>query len=350
MTRRPPWKALSAFALILAAATARAGEPTSPSLIQVPAWATERMEEKHCSQNALPDASGSWKFQAAEQDGKPCLCIQAGPDNQATCEELTFRTEGVGYVRLKADAGQVHVRGAGVEAHADRVTRTGKAGAKLEMMGKVRLKYERNGQRVEMEAENAVVDLAAGRLQIGPPGEGDGAVDTSSRTASPAVAESAERQSSILAKLFSGVEARTVRLRVTQACPPIAGINRKQVAASLTPALQHAIEVKTPLKVVEKNADLEMSVNLTGFEKVILNYHNLYEQREVEVKLLAEATVRDLRSAERLQREGQSRAASTRLQSVAHFRPELGESISTALTRAADRLASQAAALLERDW
>jgi hypothetical protein len=158
MNRVYRWATLLAFALVFAA-TARSGE-TPPPAVSCP-------------------AAVSWKFQAAEQDGKPCLCIQAGLDNQATCEEMTFRVESVGRINLKAAAGQVQVQGAGVEARADRVTRTGKAGTTLELLGKVRLKYECKGQHAEMKAERVVVDLAAGRLEIGPSGEGTASHDTS---------------------------------------------------------------------------------------------------------------------------------------------------------------------------
>jgi hypothetical protein len=349
MNRLHSWTTLPAFALLLAAAATPAQEaPPELTLTQA-----TMVVEKGCCRNAFPDTIGSWKFQAAEQDGKPCLCIQAGPDTQATCEEMTFHVGSVGRINLKAAAGQVQVRGAGVEARADCVMRTGKAGTTLELLGKVQLKYQRNGQHAELKAEKVVVDLAAGRLEIGPCGEGTASHDPSDRTASPACPRSVDLVSGLFAKSSSTV--RTVRVRVIYAGSPIPGINGEELARDLTHALVREIEMKTPLKVVEKNADLELTVTITGITKRITDYIQQYEVREAEVKLLAEVTCRDLRTAERHSCGEQKPLPSSqgdltrpeRLQAVSYFRPELGESITEARTRAVDRLAAQTVALME---
>jgi len=64
----------------------------------------------------------------------------------------------------------------------------------------------------------------------------------------------------------------------------------------LTQAIVREIEAKTPYKVVTGNADTELVGSIKSFSKGVLNYNQLYEQREVETVLLCEVAWRDLKT------------------------------------------------------
>jgi hypothetical protein len=193
----------------------------------------------------------------------------------------------------------------------------------------------------------------------------------------------------------------------------------------LTQAIVREIEAKTPYKVVQCNADTEISGSIVSFNKGILNYNQLYEVREVETTLTAKVLWRDLHTGKILTLPGKAfgqgpseeaiappptlaPAGSTAeapdsssptsplnqggtmfpgvvtpvnpaavpgtatpglaatiptapgapanplaysmVRSVAHFRPELGESISTAIQQNVDRMAIQIISMMEIPW
>jgi hypothetical protein len=194
----------------------------------------------------------------------------------------------------------------------------------------------------------------------------------------------------------------------------------------LTQAIVREIEAKTPYKVVECNADTEISGKIVSFTKMILNYNDLYEVRECETTLTAQVLWRDLHTGQILTLPGRrfgmgqplpeeaialppaltpgspelvSPGVSTptsplnmpgtgipgtatapagtapagtapglpptiptapgaplnplayqMVRSVAHFRPELGESISTAIQQNVDRMAIQIISMMENPW
>jgi hypothetical protein len=214
---------------------------------------------------------------------------------------------------------------------------------------------------------------------------------------------------------------KTVRVKIFKnptfwAVVPVPGLEMQ-----LTQAIVREIEAKTPYKVVSGDADTELSGSIKSFTKGILNYNQLFEQREVETTLLAEVVWRDLRTGYFLTRPGRSPGqplppdalaappvlgdgplASTILapmpatptspltgpgvaaipdptvpgtpppgapgglplppgappppwalqlvRSIAHYRPELGESISTAQQANVNRMAIQIVSMMEAPW
>lgn len=173
----------------------------------------------------------------------------------------------------------------------------------------------------------------------------------------------------------------------------------------LTRAVIREIEEKTPYKVVQDNADTELKGTIVSFTKTILNYTQFNTIREAQTTLVVELIWRDLHTGEILSRTarrlGDPLTPETRqpllatpdsllppgsrpvvggtplsptsgvvgpgeeeiidpvtkvkakpvvIRSVAEFRPELGESITTAMQRNYDRLAVQIVSAMETGW
>jgi hypothetical protein len=182
----------------------------------------------------------------------------------------------------------------------------------------------------------------------------------------------------------------------------------------LTRAIIREIEAKTPYKVVRENADTELVGKVKSFTQGILSYNQLYERREVETNLLAEVAWRDLRTGKLLTaprrfpgmplpeealpsppalnedvagrvlapipatptsplNQGTTVApnipsadqapaiqpppdlpippiAFQLVRSIGHYRPELGESISTAQKENVDRMATSIVFMMESPW
>ena len=210
---------------------------------------------------------------------------------------------------------------------------------------------------------------------------------------------------------------RTVRVpifktRVNLTATPIPGLEQ-----DLTEAIIREIQLKTPYKISQDNADTELTGTIVGFTKSLLNYTQLNTIREAETTLVVELVWRDLRTGKVLtratRRPGQPLPADPRqpllpddvstgplagrdsllppgskpiglpsaprqptsdiigegsnevaiidpqtrekaipvvVRSVGHFRPELGESITTALKENVDRLAVQIVSVMEKGW
>jgi hypothetical protein len=175
----------------------------------------------------------------------------------------------------------------------------------------------------------------------------------------------------------------------------------------LTRAVVREIEAKTPYKVLSSNADTELRGTITLFTKNLLNYTQLNEIREAETTMTVELIWRDKRTGLVLtrpsRRPGMPRELDPRepllstpgtllppgskplaipgtptpdtsgplagggeeeiidpltrkkaipvvVRSVAHFRPELGESITTAMQRNIDDMAVQIVSVMEKGW
>jgi hypothetical protein len=207
---------------------------------------------------------------------------------------------------------------------------------------------------------------------------------------------------------------RTVRVpifknRTMWTVAPVVGMEQ-----DLTRAVVREIELKTPYKVVQdcENADTELRGVIVSFAKVMLNYNPYNEVREAETQLIVQLIWRDLRTGKILSRgprrpgggaDGEPRqpllatpdsifppgvkvppVASTPLapnvvlgpdddplneaqnpfldpvtkqpippaivSSTGHFRPELGESLTTAMQENYDRMAVQIVSLMEVGW
>jgi hypothetical protein len=173
----------------------------------------------------------------------------------------------------------------------------------------------------------------------------------------------------------------------------------------LTEAVVREIEQKTPYKVVQDNPDTEMTGTIVAFTKTPLSYNQLNYPREQETTMVVELTWRDLRTGQVLtkppRRFGQPLPAEPAaplvaetvpgilrtapvpgtpalpsdaeaanlpeppppppgapcppvppavIRSVAHFRPELGESITTAMQKNVNRMAEQIVSQMEKPW
>jgi hypothetical protein len=206
---------------------------------------------------------------------------------------------------------------------------------------------------------------------------------------------------------------RTVRVplfknKTMMTVTPVVGMEQ-----DLTRAVVREIELKTPFKVVQdcQNADTELRGVIVGYSKNMLNYNPYNEVREAETQLIVQLVWRDLRSGKILSRgprrpglgaDGEPRqpllatpdtifppgvkmppVVGTPLApnavplpddplneaenpfidpvtkqpippaivtSTANFRPELGESLTTAMQRNYDRMAVQIVSLMEVGW
>jgi hypothetical protein len=143
--------------------------------------------------------------------------------------------------------------------------------------------------------------------------------------------------------------------------------NVRDLEFEITQAVVREIELKTPYKVVGlgAQADTELVGKIIGFNKAILNRNQLNEVREAETILTVQIVWNDLRTGEVLTRprvpQNQQPIVPTPdcapppappvgVQAAASFIPELGESITTAKKRVADRLAIQIVSMMETPW
>ncbi len=135
----------------------------------------------------------------------------------------------------------------------------------------------------------------------------------------------------------------------------------------LTRAVVREIEAKTPFKVAScrAQADSELIGTIVSRNKLLINYNQLGEVREVQTTVAVEVIWRDLRPGHAgeilskpnpgpegkplVLKEGQS-APSFTLQSQAGFIPEIGQSLATALKDNCDRLAVQIVSMMEKPW
>jgi hypothetical protein len=203
---------------------------------------------------------------------------------------------------------------------------------------------------------------------------------------------------------------RTVRVpifknRTYMTVTPVVGMEM-----DLTRAVIRQIEMITPYKVADQGADTELRCTIIGFTKTPLNYNQFNTPREYETTLIVDLIWRDLRTGKILsrapRRPGQPRDADLRqpvlatpdsilppgskpvpiggvptlprsdiaaagqgddeeiiidpatrkppipvsVRSVAHFRIELGETLTTAEQKNYDRLAQQIVSAMEKAW
>ncbi len=110
---------------------------------------------------AAPQAPVSWTLRVADQNKKkPAqLLIQTADGMQATCAKLAFQIGGGNKVTLSAEGKQVVVRAEHLAASADCVRRSGPEGASLSLEGHVRMHYSKKGQRAEVTAVRAGINL-----------------------------------------------------------------------------------------------------------------------------------------------------------------------------------------------
>jgi Lipopolysaccharide-assembly len=213
---------------------------------------------------------------------------------------------------------------------------------------------------------------------------------------------------------YKTVRVPIFKTRVNLIATPIPGVEQ-----DLTEAVVREIQLKTPYKIDQGNADTELTGTIVGFTKGLLNYTQFNTVREVETTLIVALVWRDLRTGKILtrptRRPGQplpndprqpllpddltagvlpgsdgllppgskpaaipiaprmpttgdigtgpvsneftiidpqtrEKAVPVTLRSIAHFRPELGESITTGLQKNINRMAVQIVSVMEKGW
>jgi hypothetical protein len=143
---------------------------------------------------------------------------------------------------------------------------------------------------------------------------------------------------------------------------------RRELEFKLTEAVIREIEAKTPYKVVQcaENADTELVGTIVNRTKAVTNFNQLAETREAETTLTVELVWRDLRPGhvgEMLSKPKPGGigeplpppapgvpVAPVVVQSMASFRPEIGESLDTAEKLMVDRMAVQIVSMMEKPW
>jgi hypothetical protein len=116
----------------------------------------------------------------------------------------------------------------------------------------------------------------------------------------------------------------------------------------LTEELQRQIEMKTPYKVTHdrERADTELLGKIVATPKNILNRNQLNEVREGEMVIRVEIVWKNLHTGQVLSAPPPNNV----LQASGRFLPELGESTTTALQQACQRMAVQIVSLMEKPW
>ncbi len=133
----------------------------------------------------------------------------------------------------------------------------------------------------------------------------------------------------------------------------------------LTEAVVREIEAKTPFKVVGEgcSADTELTGTIVTATKTLLNRTQFNEVREAETLMAVQIYWRDLRTGEILSQPKLPPGAppppppppgapppTVLVQSLGHFIPELGQSLTTAHKENVDRLAVQIVSMMEAPW
>ena len=116
----------------------------------------------------------------------------------------------------------------------------------------------------------------------------------------------------------------------------------------LTEEVQRQIEMKTPYKVTHdsERADTELLGTIVATPKNILNRNQLNEVREGEMVIRVEIVWKNLHTGEVLSAPPPRNV----LQASGRFLPELGESTTTALQQACQKMATQIVSLMEKPW
>lgn len=210
---------------------------------------------------------------------------------------------------------------------------------------------------------------------------------------------------------------KTVRVPIFKTRVNLMATTIPGLEQDLTEAIIKEMQLKTPYKINQDNADTELTGTIVGFTKSLLNFTQFNTVREAETTLIVELVWRDLRTGKiltrRSRRPGQplpadprqpifpddlaagpmggrdiisqpgsnpvqipstprmpttgdigpgsnevaiidpvtrERAVPVTVRSVGHFRPELGESISTSLQQNIDRMAVQIVSVMEKGW
>lgn len=201
---------------------------------------------------------------------------------------------------------------------------------------------------------------------------------------------------------FKTVRVPVCKTRTNWTVTPTVGMEM-----DLQRAIVREVQTKTPYRVVQENAETELVCTIVGFQKNLLNYTQFNTVREAETVMVVELVWRDTRTGEillkRSRRVGDSldpvvkeplvattpdsllppgskpivgpatptvpmpgaadgddelvdpltkrKIQPVIVRSTAHFRPELGESITTAMQKNIDRIAVQIVSVMELgDW
>ena len=106
-----------------------------------------------------------WRVCVVQEDGKSCLGMQAGPRQgaSATFESMTLKVGGG--VKLSVVGKQVRVSGKCVNATADSVS-WGPDHGDIVLAGSVKVKYECDAHKAEITAQQVVVGVLDGHIEV----------------------------------------------------------------------------------------------------------------------------------------------------------------------------------------
>jgi hypothetical protein len=114
-------------------------------------------------------------------EGRQELEVRADCQTQITCKELTLRTPGGAALKLAVTGDQVAARGAFLHATADRIIQEQE---QIVLRGHVQVTYHKDDQQAEVKAQEVVVGMRDGRLEI-IPGTSSGSRATSAANSRP---------------------------------------------------------------------------------------------------------------------------------------------------------------------
>jgi hypothetical protein len=107
----------------------------------------------------------AWNLRPIVEEGKSKLIVREGDRDSVTLQSVVVKIPGNDPLKLTAAGSQIRVRNRCLEAHADKVCRTGEAGCFL-FEGHVKLTYKKDGEHAKVTAERVFVNLADGRIEI----------------------------------------------------------------------------------------------------------------------------------------------------------------------------------------
>ena len=119
-----------------------------------PAWLMRQSEE-----------DSSWNLRPIVEQGKPKLIVREGDRDSVTVKSLVVKIPGNDALKLTAAGTQIRAQSGSLQAHADKVSRTGEAGCFV-FEGHVKLTYKKDGERARVIAERVFVNLADGCIEV----------------------------------------------------------------------------------------------------------------------------------------------------------------------------------------
>jgi hypothetical protein len=114
-----------------------------------------------------PQSVSPWQMRVVELNKQPRLMMQFDGDKdtpRVSCEELTVHV-GPEPLKVSVEGKQVHVSGNFFKGSADTIGRNA-ANGNLVLEGHVKMQYGKEGNKVEVTAEEVVVSMSEGRVEV----------------------------------------------------------------------------------------------------------------------------------------------------------------------------------------